>query len=237
MTRALKIVLGIEVTLGLTWTLTAAMAHGAGGLAAVGVFFMVYAIFAAMVLFAAWVFWKYPAERRRAAWIMLLPILFWFAPLLIRPLAGDYLSSQQLGVLLLLGALVLIALCWIMPKRITRYVPDGLIRSRLFNWLILLAVVGGWLFFIFVVGYVATEDRSSMSTGGEALAFAIILAALYLIWLGVGSFVAATWAWLCLRSDTPGKSRKLGIAQLVISLPGVLLGVAVAVWLAGQGHL
>ena len=180
MTRALEIVRGIQIALGLIWTLSAAMADGAGGLAAVGVFFVVYAIFALMFLFAAWVFWKYPAERRRATWIMLLPVVFWFAPLIIRPLAGDYLSTQQLVKLFVLAAIALIGLCWIMPRRITRFIPDGLTRSRLFNWLILLSVIGGWLFFIFIIVYVANE-KSSSSAGGEALAFAIILASLYLI--------------------------------------------------------
>lgn len=236
MNRALKIVLGIQIVLGLIWTLAAAMAHGAGGLAAVGVFFIVYAIFALLFLFAMWVCWKYPEERRLAIWIMLFPVVFWFAPLIIRPLAGDYLSTQQLAGLFILAGIALIGSCWLMPRRITRFIPDGLIRSRLFNWLILLSVIGGWLFFIFVVVYVA-NDKSSSAAGGEALAVAIILAALYLIWQGVGGFLAATWAWLCLRSKTTNKSRKLSIAQIVVSLPGVLLGVAVAVWLAGQGHL
>ena len=40
MTRALKIVLGIQIALGVVWTLAGAMAHGAGGLAAVGVFLL-----------------------------------------------------------------------------------------------------------------------------------------------------------------------------------------------------
>lgn len=236
MTRALKIVLGIQIGLGLIWTLSAAMAHGAGGLAAVGVFFIVYAIFALMFLFAAWVCWKYPAERWRAIWIMLLPVVFWFAPLIIRTLAGDHLTTQQLTKLLVLATIALLGLCWIMPRRITRFIPDGLIRSRLFNWLILLSVIGGWLFYIFIIVYVANE-KSSSTAGGEAIAFAIILASLYLIWQGVGGFLAMTWAWLCLRSEATDKPRKLSIAQIVVSLPGVLLGAAVAFWLAGQGHL
>ena len=236
MTRALKIVLGIQIGLGLIWTLSAAMAHGAGGLAAVGVFFFVYAIFALMFVFAAWAFWKYPGERRRAGWIMALPAIFWFAPLFIRQFAGDHLSSQQLGALLILAAIALVAICWFMPRRITRFIPDGLIRSRLLNWSILLSVIGGWLFFIAAIIYVA-NDKPSSTVGGEGFGMSIIFAALYLIWVGVGSFLAATWSWLCLRSETTGTRRRLSIAQIVVSLPGVLLGAAVAFWLAGQSYL
>jgi hypothetical protein len=54
MDRALKIVLGIQITLGLMW-------------------------------------------------IMLLPIVFWFAPLIIRTMAGDYLSTQQLAAMVVLA--------------------------------------------------------------------------------------------------------------------------------------
>ena len=165
-----------------------------------------------------------------------LPVLFWFAPLIIRSLAGGFLKTQQLTGLLVIAAIAFIALCWFVPRRVTRFIPDGLIRSRLFNWLILLAVIGGWAFFIGVIVYVA-NDKSSSSAGGEALGMAIIIAAIYLIWQAVGNFLAATWAWLCLRSETSDKSTKLSIAQIVVCLPGVLLGTVVAFWLAGQGHL
>lgn len=233
MHRVMRILLGIEIALGILFSLVAAMAHGAGGLGAVYVFFIVYAIFALIFLFAAFVCWKYPEQRRIAAWMIVLPVVFWFVPRLIRVMAGEYLSIGQLTSLLAGAACVLLAACWFVPKKITRMIPDGLLRSRLFNWLVLLAVIGGWLFFVAVVIYVAT-DKTASASGGEALGMAFVLAALYLLWMGVGSFLSATWAWLCLRSGIPDRRRRLNIAQLVIAAPGVLLGVAVAMELVKQ---
>lgn len=58
---------------------------------------------------------------------------------------------------------------------------------------------------------------------------------MYLVGLGLGSFGASTWAWVSLKNGA--ETRRLNIAQLLVSLPGVALGIAVAVWLLGQGRL
>ncbi len=237
MNRALKIVLGIEVALGIFWTVAAAMAQGPGGLAAVGIFLFVYALYAAFFLFAAWVFWSQPDRRRIAGWIMALPFLFWFLPVIIRSMAGGVLSSQQFSAALLVLLIAIIGFCWVAPRRASAFIPAFLVRSKLFNWLIVLAVVGGWLFFVLAVSYVASSKSPSTSGTGEGLAFAIVIAALYLVWLGVGSFGASTWAWVSLRGGIQTATRKLNIAQLVVAAPGVMLGIAVAVWMGEQGRL
>ncbi len=87
------------------------------------------------------------------------------------------------------------------------------------------------------VSYVASSKSPSTSGTGEGLAFAIVIAALYLVWLGVGSFGASTWAWVSLRGGIQTATRKLNIAQLVVAAPGVMLGIAVAVWMGEQGRL
>ncbi len=237
MTKALKVVLGVEIALGLFWTVIAAMAHGAGGLGAVAFFFAIYAVFAAFFVFAAWVYWKRPEERKCAGWIMLLPAVFWFLPLIIRPMAGGFLSSQQLSIMLLVPGVIAIAACWVIPRRAAALIPEFLVRSKPFNWLLILAVIAGWLFFIGVIVYVINEDVSRSSNSGTALAYALIIAATYLIFQAVGGFVVSTWAWLCLRGGFEKTARRLNIAQLVVAAPGVLIGVVVAVWLSGQGHL
>lgn len=234
MTRALKIVLGIELALGLFWTVIAAMAHGPGGLGAVAFFFVIYAIFAAFFVFAAWAFWKWPEERKRAGWIMLLPVVFWFLPLMIRSIAGGYLSSQQLSMVLPVVGLIAIAVCWVFPRKASALIPDLLVRSKLFNWLVILAMISGWLFFIGAIIYVVNHDASGTSTSGTAVAYALIIASTYLIFQGIGGFVISTWAWLCLRGGFEKTTRGLNIAQLVVAAPGVLIGAVVAVWLSGQ---
>ncbi len=237
MSQTLKITLGIEIALGLMWTVIAAMAHGPGGLGAVAFFFVIYAVFAAFFVFAAWAYWKRPEERKRAGWIMLLPVVFWFVPLIIRSMAGGFLSSQQLSIMLLALSVIALAACWVVPRKAAALVPDFLIRSKLFNWLVILAVIAGWLFFVGVIIYVVNEDVSGSSTSGTALAYALIIAATYLIFQGVGGFVVSTWAWLCLRGGFEKTTRGLNIAQLVVAAPGVLIAVTVAVWLAEQGRL
>ena len=239
MNLALRIILWVEIALGIFWTFSAAMAHGAGGLAVVGFFLIIFPLFAAFFLFAAWAWWKHPDERGVAGWIMALPVVFWFAPVMIRSVSGGFLSQQQFTSLVLLLLAAAIGTCWIFPRTAAAFVPDLLVRSRLFNWLVLLGMIGGWLFMIFVVLYFANSPKaiSSSTDSGMALAYAINLAAIYLNWLGIASFGASTWAWLSLRGGFEATAPKLNIAQLVVATPGVLLGVLVAVWMAEQGRL
>lgn len=239
MTLALRIVLWVEIALGVFWTVSAAMAHGAGGLAVVGFFLIIFPLFAAFFLFAAWAWWKHPDERGVASWIMALPIVFWFAPLIIRSLSGGFLSQQQFTSLALLLLAVAIATCWLFPRKAAALVPDLLVRSRVFNWLVLISMIGGWLLMVVVVLYLANSPKAiaSSTDSSMALAYAIIIAAMYLVWLGIASFGASTWAWLSLRGGFEVTARKLNIAQLVVAAPGVLLGILVAVWLAEQGRL
>jgi len=236
MTRALQLVLGTEVVLGLAWTAVAAMA---GGLEVVGLFIMVYALFAAFFAFAAWTFWKYPDKRRLAGWIMALPFVFWFAPTWLRALAGGVMSQDQLVKVVFAVVISTIAIAWLFPRKVAAWVPNFLVRSKLFNWLVLLGVISGWLFMVLVVLYVAHSPRavSSSTDSGMALAYAVVVAATYLLGLGLASFGASTWAWLSLRGGFEATARKLNIAQLIVATPGVLVGVLVAVWLVAQGHL
>ena len=237
MILVLKIVLGAEIILGVMWTVFAAMVHGPGGLGAIAAGLIIFAVFAAFFLFAAWAFWKHPHTRTLAGWIMALPLVFFFAPLAIRAMAGEHLSSDQFIIFLCIAAIAALCACWVAPRKVALVVPDFLIRSKLFNWLVILAVIAGWLLLVFVVIYIANEDISSTARSESGLAMALIFAAAYLLWLGMANFIAATWAWLCLRSATTDNPRKLNIAQLVVAAPGILIGVAIAAWLSIQSQL
>ncbi len=236
MTRAVNIVLGVEVALGLLWTLAAATAQGAGGLAAVGVFFVVYAVFAVAAVFALWILWQHPPLRPRAGWILALPVVFWFLPGVFRSMAGGVVGSQQVVVLMLVTLVLALVLAWLFPRRAAIVLPRFLVSSRVFNWLVFLAIPAGWAFLIVVVALVSTSSGSS-SSSGTAVAYAIVLAALYLVGLGVGSFGVSTWAWLSLRGGFENAPRKLNIAQLCVATPGVVAGLLVAGWLVQQGQL
>jgi len=236
MTRALSIIFFAELLLGAIWTVSAAMATGAGGLAVFGLFVIIYALFAICALIAAWAWWKYPEDRKRAAWIMVLPVIFWFLPTMIRWLAGGALSTGELGTaLVVLVALALIG-SFFAPRKAVAVVPKALLRSNWFNALVVAAVVLGWLFMFAVIVFIASGEGggSGRSGTGEGLAMVIILVAIYLVGLGTGSFVAMAWAWLGLRGGVEGTPRKWHIAQIVVALPGFLIGVAVFFWLLGQ---
>ena len=153
---------------------------------------------------------------------------------MIRSTAGGVLSMQQLVGALSVLVVAVLGVCWFSPRRATAVIPKVLLRSRILNWLILLAMIGGWSFFAFVVFSVANSKSPSTPGTGEGLAYAIILAAVYLIWLGFGSLVATTWAWLSIRGGMESAPRKLNIAQLVFAAPGVLTGIVVAAWISAQ---
>ena len=124
MSRALRIILGIEVVIGLLWTVLAAMAQGAGGLAVFGIFLIVYALYATFFLIAVWAYWKYPDQRKTAGWIMALPFIFWFLPLMIRSMAGGVLTNDQFIVALLVLMAAGIGVCWFAPRKAVAVIPD-----------------------------------------------------------------------------------------------------------------
>ena len=234
MKRALSIILAAELVLGILWTLIAAAARGAGGLAAVFWFFVTYALFAVFFVVAAWAAWKYPEERRRAALIMALPVVFWFLPHVVRSLSGGVLTASQLYGLAAIVLAAAAGACWLFPRKAASVLPGFLVRSRLFNWLVLLVLIGAWIFLVAVIVFVA-NDKTSSSSGGMGLAYGIVLGAIYLIGLGFASFGALTWAWISLRGGVETPTRGLNIAQVVVALPGTLTGAVVTAWLAGQG--
>ena len=237
MNIALRIILWAEVLVGIHWTLLAATSWTTGGIAVLAALFYTYLLFAAFFLFAAWVYWKRPERRRIAGWIMALPFVFWFLPLLMRLPAGGDLSTKQLSAVLLVIATIALGLCWISPRKVAAIIPGFLLRSRLVNWLIVLALIAGWMLFVFALVYVANAKSPSTSGTGEGLALLIVMAAMYLIWLGLGSFLAATWAWLSLRGGVEPASRKLNYAQMICAAPAVLCGIVLAFWVQGQAVL
>jgi hypothetical protein len=233
--RALQLVLGTGVALGLMWTLAASTARGAGGLGAVYVFVLVYALFGVFFLLALWAYWKHTEHRRLACWIMVLPVVFGFLPVVMRSFADGAVTSEQLWILAAVALAMATLAAWFAPRKVAVAVPAFLVRSRLFNWLLLLVLVAAWLFFVLVVVYVANEDRSA-TTSGTGHAYAIVLASLYLMGLGAGSLGISTWAWISLRGGFKSTARRLNIAQLCVAAPGILIGILVTVWAMGQGQ-
>ena len=167
---------------------------------------------------------------------MALPIVFWFLPTMLRGILGGALTGQQIGVLLTLLAVAALATCLFAPRKAVAVVPDILLRSRFFNALVFIAVLLGWLLIAFTVAWVATGNAKSGYQGdtGYGAGYAIVLASLYMVGLGLGSFLTAVWGWLGLRGGVENTPRKWHIAQIVIALPGIAIGSIVLAWFVGE---
>ena len=232
MRRTLKILLIVQLVLGVPWVFLAAAANGPGGLAIVGLFFLLYAIFAVMFMVAAYACWRYPAERTLAVWIIVLPVVLWMLPNVARSLYGGAVPADQNLGLIAMISLSGLAACWIFPRRVARFIPDLLLQSRAFNWVILLSIVAAWVFLFIAALYLYTEPSYTSDGAGMKLAYGLLLGAIYLAGLGAGSFGASTWAWISLRSGA--SVRRLNIAQFVAAAPGIAIGVGAVVWLTSQ---
>jgi len=238
MKLALKIMLGIQVVTGALWTLAAASASGDAGFALLGLVFTLFPLYALFVLVAFVSLFTHRDQRRNAAWVIALPVVFWFLPAVVRFFAGGTLSAEKIVGMLLVLAVAALLFCIVFPGRAVAYIPDAMFRSKLFNGLIVAGLVGGWLLIVAVIVLLAGANESASaahrSNSSMAAAYIIIGGALYLVGLGVASLLSTTWAWVGLRGGVEGSVRKLHVAQIVLSAPGILAGMAVAAWLVGE---
>ncbi len=235
MPRFLSIVLTVQVLLGGFWTLTIASMPGRGDFGLLPLFLLTYLVLFLGMLAGLWAFWRYPPLRGKAAWVIAMPFVFWFLPSVVKTLAGGHLSGDELGAIALALAVVCLVACLVVPARVAVRLPQRLFQSLFFNWLLIVALLGGWLFPVLVIAWLGS-DSSGASQGdtGYALAYAVILGALYLVGLGGGSLLTAAWSWMGLWGHVEGACRKLHITQFVVAVPGILIGAATLVWLIGQ---
>ena len=238
MTHTLRFLLIVGVLLGLGWTLVAATAQGAGGLGAFGLFLVLYTIYAIFFLIAAWAFWKHPGDRMLAGWVMVLPIIFFVLPNVLRSMAGGALDLSQLQSPALLTGAALFLFCWVAPQKAVAAFPGFLLQSRVFNWLILCAMVIGWLAVVAALAFLSFGGKPGSGQSGDWLvAYMIVFGTLDVVVMGVASLGTSTWAWVSLRGGSAPATRKLNIAQLVLGAPGMAFGAAIAAWLSSRGQL
>ncbi len=240
MRALLKVVLALQVLAGLYWTLTVAMTAGQGGIEVLYRFVMVFALQAACFLLGLFATWKFPEQRRVARWLIGLPFVFFFLPGLLKVLLRGRVTDGML-VMAALGVVgAAIAASIVAPQRVSRKLPGWMFTSRLFNSLILVGPLLGWLFFagvlfwLFAVEGETTTRQLRNSGTGYGLGVAILMAATYLVGLGAVSFGAASWGLLGLRSGVQDACQKLNVAQMLLALPGLLAGGVAIYFLASQ---
>ena len=234
MQRATTIALWLQSILAACFVTWVSMLGKQGGLMVVGLYFYYIPVALLIALFGVWVAWRHPTLRRSGSAIILLPVAALFLPALLNTILGGPLLGRHLLAVLMLLAMAAFVVSLFSPRRAVKVVPDALFRSRLWNGLIILAIVAGWAFLAIVVVWALDESNYRRDTG-MGLAYAIVFAAMYVSAMGLASVAAATWAWLGLRGGVDNACRKLNIAQLVVALPGILVGGTAFAWFLGQG--
>ena len=91
-------------------------------------------------------------------------------------------------------------------------------------------------FFLGVCTFVAVSRRVDTAVGlGVAMVVVQTITVPLNQLIHGGLLVAGAWAWLGLRGGVDNACRKLNIAQLVVALPGILVGGTAFAWYLGQG--
>lgn len=236
MKRAVGIVLWLQIALGALWTYSVLTADNSswGPLVALVYTYPPQIVF---FFFAAGVFWKRRDLRRPAGWIMALPVVLLFTPTGLRTLVGGRVDPSSFVSIAVVAALLVIVYGLIRPRSAAKVVPQQLLRNRVFNGVVILLQVFGWLLPLILFAYWTLESQGGprSTDAGTGLAYLLILAVIYLAGLGIGSLLVSCIAWVGLRGGIDNAPRKLHIAQLVIAVPGVLLGAGAIIWLAVQG--
>ncbi len=232
--KILNVAIGAQIVLGSLWTYSWAATAGNGDFGMLPFILLVYAVQLVGFLIGAVICWIAPDLRRRAFIALALPVVFLFLPGIVKSLAGGHLSSDEaLTVLLIIGAMLLAA-CFIAPRRISNWLPAGLRTSRFFNGIVFTGVAAGWLVIIGIFAWVLGGSGGYKGDTGYGLAYAIVLGAVYFAGLGLASLFAATWAWIGLRSGPDNPCRSWNIAQMVVSAPGLIAGGLALAFLLSQ---
>lgn len=235
MNRAANITLSIQIVLALLWVVPASMADSSAGFGVLALFFYYVVASALPMLFGLWLLWRHPPQRRKAAVILLLPILSAFLPSLIQGVIGRPVAPAQFAGLIVLLLIGVALASIVVPRRIATALPAFVFRSRTVNGLLVAGLVFAWLFL--VIGILsALNDMPSggyRRVTGTGLAYALILLMIYVLSVAAASLFTAAWASLGLRSGVDGACRKLFVTQWLVALPGILAGLAAWVfWLA-----
>jgi len=235
MRTALTVALTLQLMSGLLWTLAVAGSPGRGDFGLLGLLVVVYAVQLPAALLGLWALWRHPELRKLAGLVAVSPVVFWFFPGIVKQLAGGHLSADELALIALTVAVLILAACFLLPRKVSGILPAFLFRSRVLNGLVLASLTIGWLAPVGVILFILSSGRTSAgSDTGEGLAMGIVFVAMYLLFAGAGSLFGAAWGWLGLWSGIEGATRKLHIAQIVAAIPAALLGAAALAFVASQ---
>ena len=231
MARLLKIVLIIEVVLGLCLGL-AVLTVSRENWGIIYILFLYACSQLPLVLLGLWALLFRPQHRATAAWLCVLPFSFLILPLMLRTAMGEPVSSRTLLASTLIVVLGLTLLAFVRPRTAAARLPAALLHGKPQN-IVLLALLGlGWCIAIALLlktGPALLDTSSGQGSPGMGAAVLLVISIGWLTGLACFSLLVATWGWVGLRGTTESAQPKLHIAQLVLASPGLLIGIA-ALW-------
>ena len=223
MQKALKIIVSFQIVLGAFWTLYLIPVERTD-LAHLFLFFYIYPFHLIFFLVGAWAFFRHKTLRKLAGCVMALPFLFLFLPGSIRGIAGGPVDADSAVLMTLVLAVSALIYAVVRPEKVTQWIPGFFYRSRGWNIFVVLLQLVGWAAPVIVLAVIVSEAPSRPSGSGMGLAVLMMMVATYLVTLGIWSSITSVHAWLGLRGGVEDASRRLHITQLVLGIPGILLG-------------
>jgi hypothetical protein len=236
MSKTLAVFRALELLLGTGLALRVLMA-GNSDLGALYLLVLFAASNLPFMLIALWAAVFRPQLRRKALWVLVLPVAFVVLPLALRTSLGA--AVPVAAVLAIIGLAVLGLVVWavVRPRAAARRVPSGLFRSRLLNAALIGMIVAAWLLpavLLALAGGVTIDTSTGQGSPGMAAAYMVLLAAVYAMLVGAASCVAGVWGWLGYRGGVDGAQRSLHFWQMLSASPGILVAGLVLAWLRTQ---
>ena len=231
MARLLKILLIIEVVVGLCLSLAVLMVSRENW----GIIYILFLYACSqlpLVLLGLWALLFRPRHRATAAWLCVLPFAFLILPLMLRTAMGEPISSRTLLASTLIVILGLTLLAFVRPRTVAARLPATLLQGKPQN-IVLLALLGaGWCIAVALLlkaGPALLDTSSGQGSPGMGAAMLLVLGIGWLTGLACFSVLVAAWGWVGLRGASESAQPKLHIAQLLLASPGLLIGLA-ALW-------
>ncbi len=240
MRSVFKALLFTDLLVGTAFAVVVSTEAGGGGLGALGQFAVLLVLLAGLFVagIIAWLMNKTPGRLARVT--LLLPVALALLPFVLRLLAwGPVPATFWYAALCIAGAAVIAATAF-RPRSVAAVVPHRLVRSAVFNWLVLLPTLLGWAALaglaVWLLSDVGQEAFGAANRRSDNMAtgYGILFVSAFVIALGTWSIIAATWGWLGLAGGVENSKRKLHLAQLVAAAPGILIAVPLFLWLSGQ---
>lgn len=227
--KFLDILLAAQLVLGALWTLPIISNQGEAA-EWMGLFLLLilYPIHGVIVLIAAWYFWKRPDLRWRAGLLIVMPVVLFPIPWILEGVFGDPVLKSADAVRQTIATLLalVVILVLVFPRRVAEYVPRSVLRSTVWNVLILLAPIAVYVPYIAVYATrKSITEGASPDQAGWTVAYALIIMILYAAISFVPALLTFLYSYVGLFQRRDRRRVGLHIAQLVLSSPPVVLGV------------